>query len=103
MWSGVAPSPSIGQDTDYEYPVDYSLRGRLPPSIQPSEQPQDYQDDDKRFHWSAPKSLRQVPLASSDRNAEELGVPLVNQSPEVPLQPPPENRTGDEAPAQGSG
>lgn len=44
-----------------------------------------------------------VLLADSDRNAEELGAPLVNQFPQISLQTPPENRTGDKASAQGSG
>ena len=44
----------------------------------------------------------QVPIASSDRYAEELGAPLVNQFAQVPLQTPPENGAGDKAPAQGS-
>lgn len=64
------------------------------------QQPQNDQDYDERPHPSAPKSLRQVLLASSDRNLEELGGSLVNQAPQVPLQTPPENRARDKAPAQ---
>lgn len=66
------------------------------------QQPQNDQDYDERPHPSAPKSLRQIPFAVSDRYDEELGCPLVNQAPQVPLQPTPENGTGDKASRQGS-
>lgn len=51
---------------------------------------------------SAPKSLRQVPVASGDGNAEELGAPLVNEGAKIRLQPPPEYGTRDKASPQGS-